>query len=190
MGAEGPALKPGAALLPISMNGTKRFSPDGGRRWDFHPEETYKSLITISVEALKTLALVNGGAAVAILAFLGNLASRTPAVHLPNMTWALVCFAGGLFLTVLAFIVAYLTQLQLYNEDLTRDSSESAPGAHSLAQPQSDPLYEKYSNAGLIDPPPKRHAILLWIAIVLVFFAAIAFAVGCIIAASTFANAI
>ena len=38
----------------------------------FHPEETYKSLITISVELLKALALINGGAAVAILAYLGR----------------------------------------------------------------------------------------------------------------------
>lgn len=45
--------------------------------WDFHPEETYKSLTTISVEALKALALINGGAAVAILAYLGNLASHS-----------------------------------------------------------------------------------------------------------------
>jgi hypothetical protein len=64
------------------MNG-KGFSAQKAK-WDFHPEETFKSLITISVEALKTLALVNGGAAVALLAYLGNLAARTPAVRLPN----------------------------------------------------------------------------------------------------------
>jgi len=55
------------------MNGIKAFSgmdPKGKR--SFHPEETYKSLITISVELLKALALINGGAAVAILAYLGR----------------------------------------------------------------------------------------------------------------------
>jgi hypothetical protein len=38
------------------MNGFKGFSPEKRKRWDFHPEETYKSLITISVEALKMAA--------------------------------------------------------------------------------------------------------------------------------------
>ena len=48
------------------MNGTKLFSADGGRRWDFHGKEIYKSLITISVEAVKLVALINGGAVVAL----------------------------------------------------------------------------------------------------------------------------
>jgi hypothetical protein len=131
-------------------------------KWDFHPEETYKSLTTISVEALKTLALINGGAAVAILAYLGNLASHSPARRLSDMTWAMVCFAAGLLLTVLAFIFAYLTQLRLYNEDLAKDSEPS----------QIPELRRDYLNT----------------AIVLVFLAGIAFAAGCVIAATVFAN--
>jgi hypothetical protein len=103
------------------MNGKKGFLPDGGRRWDFHPEETYKSLITISVEAPKLVALLNGGAAVALLAYLGNFASRSGAKRPPNMTWALICFAIGLILTVLAFISSYFTQLRLFNEDRVAD---------------------------------------------------------------------
>jgi hypothetical protein len=35
----------------------------------WHLEETHKALIPLSIEAIKTLALVNGGAAVAILAY-------------------------------------------------------------------------------------------------------------------------
>jgi hypothetical protein len=55
------------------MNGIKAFSgTDPKGKWSFHPEETYKSLITISVELLKALALINAGAAVAILAYLGR----------------------------------------------------------------------------------------------------------------------
>jgi hypothetical protein len=37
-----------------------------------HYTETYKSLITLSVEGFKFCALANGGAAVALLACLGN----------------------------------------------------------------------------------------------------------------------
>jgi hypothetical protein len=33
---------------------------------EWHIKETYKGLITISIEALKALALINGGAAVAL----------------------------------------------------------------------------------------------------------------------------
>jgi hypothetical protein len=53
----------------------KGFTPKRNA-FGFHPEETFKSLIAISLELLKMLALVNGGAAVALLAYLGNLASR------------------------------------------------------------------------------------------------------------------
>ena len=47
-------------------------------RWDFHLEETYKGLVPLSIEAIKMLALVNGGAAVAILAYL----EASPGTHL------------------------------------------------------------------------------------------------------------
>ena len=37
-----------------------------------HTSETYRSLISISMEGLKTLLLINGGAVVALLAYLGQ----------------------------------------------------------------------------------------------------------------------
>jgi hypothetical protein len=79
------------------------------------------------VELLKALAFINGGAAVAILAYLGNPASRGGSGRLSDMTWALVSFAAGVFFTVVALIVGYLTQLQLYNEDI-RKSEQQAIG--------------------------------------------------------------
>src|SRR4029077_21215502 len=78
---------------------------DGPWRW--HIEETFKGLIALSIEALKALLLINGGAAVAILAYLGSLASRGSGAHLPDIKNALLCYAGGVFTTALAFIVAY-----------------------------------------------------------------------------------
>jgi hypothetical protein len=39
-----------------------------------HWIETYKSLITLSLEAFRFSALANGGSAVALLAYLGNVA--------------------------------------------------------------------------------------------------------------------
>jgi hypothetical protein len=43
-----------------------------GQLWKWHIRETFRGLITISVEVVKMLALINGGAAVALLAYLGS----------------------------------------------------------------------------------------------------------------------
>jgi hypothetical protein len=56
----------------------KPLQPQPTQTTPWHLQETYKSLITISVECLKMLAIVNGGAAVAVLTYLGNLASHAP----------------------------------------------------------------------------------------------------------------
>lgn len=79
-----------------------------------HAVETYKSLIQISVEGMKLLALLNGGAAVALLAYLGNVASKCGPV--PDMRFSMIYFLAGLVLCGLCFVTSYLTQLALYNE--------------------------------------------------------------------------
>jgi hypothetical protein len=53
-----------------------RVEAQKGERWEWHMTETFKGLITLSVELAKMLALVNGGAAVALLAYLGNFAAH------------------------------------------------------------------------------------------------------------------
>ena len=62
----------------MTQNPLKPLQPPTTQTTPWHLQETYKSLITISVECLKMLAIVNGGAAVAVLTYLGNLASHTP----------------------------------------------------------------------------------------------------------------
>jgi hypothetical protein len=97
----------------------------------WHLTETYKALPTLAVEALKILALVNGGATVAVLTYLGNLATRTQlGVTLPNMTPPLLWYCGGLVLTIVAFVGAYVTQLVLYDEELARRSGRSVHRYH------------------------------------------------------------
>jgi len=76
--------------------------------------ETYKSLITISLEGFKYLALINGGAVVALLAYLGNLTKDGKAV--PDLRWPMLCFLIGLSACGIAMLFAYLTQLKLLNE--------------------------------------------------------------------------
>jgi uncharacterized membrane protein YidH (DUF202 family) len=127
--------------------------------WQWHIQETFKGLIALSIEALKALLLINGGAAVAILAYLGSLASHSPSVHLPSMKSALLCFAVGVLAAAVAFIVAYFTQLRLYSEERARHSRQSFR---------------------------TRHPIWLTIGTLLVIASASAFAFGCWNAASAF----
>jgi hypothetical protein len=63
-----------------------------GEPWQWHIEETFKSIFQFAIEALKALLLINGGAAVAILAYLGSLNSHDPKAHVPHMKSALLCW--------------------------------------------------------------------------------------------------
>lgn len=79
-----------------------------------HAIETYKSLIQLSTFGLKFVQIVNGGGAIAILAYLGNVTSSGNSA--PDLTWSMASFVGGLFFGGTAIVMAYLTQLCLYNE--------------------------------------------------------------------------
>ncbi len=86
--------------------------------------ETFKSLIQIAVAGLRLLVVLNGGAAIALLAYLGNVAGKRAAV--PEVLFAIGCYLAGLFLTGFAFFCSYLTQLALFNESM----GNVRPGAH------------------------------------------------------------
>jgi len=166
------------------MKGFKDLTPEREKRWNFHPEETYKSLITISVEALKMVALINGGAAVAILAYLGNLASHPSHRRIPNMTCALAFFSIGLLLTVLAFIASYLTQLRLYNEERIQDGlidSQRPQAILTLSNPKNPQWLRLKARFLLL-----THEDYLTLAFVLIFLATVAFGIGCVVAAFKF----
>lgn len=124
----------------------------------WHLTETYKGLIVLAVETLKMLALVNGGAAIAVLTYLGNLATRSSSAphSLPNIKPALLCYSGGLVATVAAFVVAYVTQLWLYNEEISRAGET---------------------------PLKRRHHHGVNVCLFLALSASIAFGVGCYLAA-------
>lgn len=79
-----------------------------------HWLETYKSLIAISLEGFKFSALANGGAAVALLAYLGNVAGK--GTLSPDMREPMFAFLSGLTACGLSMLFAYLTQLKLLNE--------------------------------------------------------------------------
>ena len=97
---------------------------------DWHITETYKGLITLGVETLKIIFVLNGGALVACLTFLGNQAIKLvkkPPLPIPEM---LQFYLLGLSLTALAFLVAYFMQLRLYGEEIRRREGQSVVRVH------------------------------------------------------------
>ncbi len=80
-----------------------------------HITETYKSLVAISIELLKILALINGGAAIATLSYFG--ANRANVIDPAGMKLALMVYASGVLFVPLAFLMAYFTQFALFNEE-------------------------------------------------------------------------
>jgi hypothetical protein len=79
-------------------------------RVDFSLEQ-FKSVIAIGQTALKSMFLINGGAAVAVLAFVGHLATSINTVHaIRPFALPLGCFVTGLLLVTIAAGVAYLAQ--------------------------------------------------------------------------------
>ena len=63
----------------------------------------------------ETLLLLNGGAIVALLAYLSKDGTRTPDLA-ARLSGAFVSFIFGLILAALAFAASYWTQLVLYND--------------------------------------------------------------------------
>ena len=90
-----------------------------------HAVESYKSLISISIQGMKFLALLNGGAAVALLAYLGNALGKSTPV--PDMRYAMGSYLLGLICCGAAFYASYMTQLHLYQESMGR----RPPGEHN-----------------------------------------------------------
>ena len=83
-----------------------------------------------AMEAMKTLLLLNGGSAVALLAFVGNLKGSNATAPLPSIGSAMLCFGLGALCAALAFIFAYLAQLEYGNEGASaREILDARPRA-------------------------------------------------------------
>lgn len=82
-----------------------------------HRAETYKSVISISVEVLKALTLINGGAAAGMVATLDKLTKVIPPQALQI---AMICFLLGLVAAVAAGCTGYFTQFWLHETNMQR----------------------------------------------------------------------
>lgn len=88
-----------------------------------HLLETYRSMVTNGAAALKGVIIVNGGSAVALLAFIGNVWQHRKLGEIPSVTLPMTLFIIGLFLGIFAFGSAYVTQFLLYQEERGRQVS-------------------------------------------------------------------
>lgn len=72
--------------------------------------ESFKAAVTSGQSAIRSLFLLNGGAAIAILAFLGHLTQHHPD-RLPTFAWTLLPFTVGVFATATVSGLTYLSQV-------------------------------------------------------------------------------
>jgi hypothetical protein len=75
--------------------------------------EAFKALVVIPIEAFKYLALVNGGAAVALLTFMGSRAKENCAY--PPVGSALAWFVAGLVICGLGLSAFYMFKLSVFD---------------------------------------------------------------------------
>lgn len=119
--------------------------------------EVFRSQIQFGKEALRAAMLINGGAAVALLAFVGGIWPKEPKAEIVNcLAWALILFSAGLLLGAAACSTAYITQ---YNHN------------ERIANSEKPELVRKHQS---------NLTCFLWITISLVFLSLAAFFAGII----------
>ena len=74
-----------------------------------HQVEMFRSVISAGQSALRSAFLMNGGGAVAVLAFIGNLANNDPQ-RIPSLAPSLTVFVTGVLLVTVASGATYLSQ--------------------------------------------------------------------------------
>lgn len=127
------------AQLETQLNTMEEAEAALGERFDVILLERYKAANAVSVANLKadsdqrvellrstggaaqsatSIALaINGGAALALLAFLGHLATETDKSPLLSFVWPLLVFAAGVTLAALTSGFGYMAQFWFYRGD-------------------------------------------------------------------------
>jgi hypothetical protein len=95
--------------------------------------ELLRSLVTTSSNATKTALLINGGAAVTVLAFIGHLVTTGKLASIQAFSWPLACFAGGVFFSALAAGLIYFVQWTFYKQNPVKRPRCLAIVSHALS---------------------------------------------------------
>lgn len=72
--------------------------------------EHFKSVIEAGKEAVNASIIINGGAVIALMAFLGNVASKLGRVAFVSLAEPLLCFGIGVLCGGVAFGTRYISQ--------------------------------------------------------------------------------
>jgi hypothetical protein len=95
--------------------------------------EMFKSVMEMAKVALTTAILVNGGAAVALLAFIANVSAKpNGSINIATVAGALMWFVFGVLLAALATGAGYLTQAMFAN-------AQYAPREHETSDHKKSP---------------------------------------------------
>ncbi len=90
--------------------------------------QNFRSVIDYGLTAVKAAMLINGGAAIAILAFLGNLKPGAPLSIPPtSLAFPLLSFSAGVLLGALGTMFGYFTQYK-FTYDFVRTGQASIVG--------------------------------------------------------------
>jgi hypothetical protein len=75
--------------------------------------ENLRGAINLGGQAIKSLEIVNGAAAIGVLTFYGNAAEKAVgrAIDLGWLRAGLIAFAGGVALSIITSICAYISQI-------------------------------------------------------------------------------
>jgi len=91
---------------------------------DHNSDHHFGLAVSLSIEALKALLLLNGGAATALIALTDKTQGTVP--YGP----AVAAFGFGAFLTVVAFACGYFSQLAYANHRFAHDHEQDGKNAH------------------------------------------------------------
>src|ERR1700722_9884926 len=85
----------------------------------------FKAILDLAAVALNAAFLVNGGAAVAMLAFVGTARANTNLFDTHALVFALSIFALGVFAALIATGLGYYTQVKYAQTEATEISTEN-----------------------------------------------------------------
>ena len=99
----------------------------------FPPEQLFSAYSSYARQALNSLFIMNGGAAVALIAFLGEVTGAADqAVSPERVTAAVLVFAAGALFAVLAGALAYVAELTNHQRVLRREKPSGRIGAAAI----------------------------------------------------------